>query len=666
MTIARRRSRSVHRWLATALASLSVVTAAWGAVDPAAWKHRQEFDLAQAGLVKIPLPVETIDLARPGLPDLRVLGPSGQEVPYLIETARPAEPVKQPPRSFRVQLEKISTILLIETGTDAPIEAVELITRAAEFVKAARVEQSDDREHWTLVGEGFPLSRSHGSGAVSLPTDRLTARYLRVTVDDWRTLPVTFSGATLRLAAAGLDPALPLTTSLAQREEFARETVLTVTLPARHLPLAWIEFDVVEPRFSRAVTVAHRTLRDGELAEETLAGGAVVRSDVGSARVEQLRVAIDRTVPTRELQVKISNHDDAPLTIRRISVYQRPVSLIISAPEPGRHTLLTGHSRIAAPVYDLRSLAANLRALPETTVDIHAAQPNPNFQSTDALADTPLLGAPLDVTPWSFQKTVTPSSAGVQELELDLEVLAHASPSLADLRLIRDGRQAPYLLERTALRRSLMLKPIPADDPQQPRVSRWKLALPLAGVPLTRLTLASGTPLFTRSVQVFEWIVDRHGESQRRYLGSAHWTSIPSQPTPQLPIELSPSPQTDTLYVETDNGDNPPIALGDARAEYPVTRLLFRADAQPLQLHFGNDGAAAPRYDLALVAPQILSEEKKPAVLSQENGADGRGARAFFPGIRSGVLLWSVLALVVAMLLFLIARLLPKPPAKKP
>lgn len=658
-----RRSRSVHRWLATALA---IATAAAAAVDPSAWKHRQAFDLAEAGLVRMPLPVETLDLARPGLPDLRVLGPSGQEVPYLIETARPAETVKQPPRSFRVQLEKLSTVLLIETGTDAPIESVELVTGAREFVKAARMEKSDDRELWTLVGDGFPLSRQHGAGTVTLPGDRLSARYLRVTVDDWRTLPVTFSGALLRLAAAGPDPAVPLTTTLAQQEEFARETVLTVTLPARNLPLAWIEFEIAEPRFSRAVTVAHRTLRDGELAEETLAGGAVVRSDVGSARVEQLRIAIDRTVPMRELQVKIANHDDAPLTIRRASVYQRPVSLIISTPQPGRHTLLTGHSRIAAPVYDLRSLAAHLHTLPETAVDVRAAQPNPDFRSTDALADTPLLGAPLDVTPWAFQKTVTPSAAGVQELELDLEVLAHAAPSLADLRLVRDGRQAPYLVERTALRRALVLNPEPADDPQQPRVSRWKLALPLAGVPLTRLTLASDTPLFSRSVEVFETIIDRHGDSQRRYLGSARWASTPAQRAPQQTIDLSPSPQTDTLYIETDNRDNPPISLGDARAEYPVVRLLFRSGGQPLQLHYGNTHAMAPRYDLALVAPQLLSEEKTPATLGRENGADGRGARALFPGIRSGVLLWSALALVVATLLFVIARLLPKPPAERP
>lgn len=660
----RERRHSLSGWirLSAGIAFALAAASAGAALDQAGWKHRQDFEVPQAGLIKLPLPVETLDLAQPALSDLRVIGPSGQEIPYRVETGQPPAPGQQPPHGFRVQLEKLSTVLLLETGTDAPLESIELVTTAPEFVKAARIELSADREQWEVVGEGFPLARQHGTGSVALPCDRRSARFVRITIDDWRTPPVAFSGAVLRLAAAGLDPAVPLPVVLASGQEFAHETVLTLELPARQLPLAWIEFDIAEPRFARRVTIAHRTLQNGELSEQSLAGGTIIRA--GEAGREALRLALDCTTPERELLVHIVNDDNAPLTVRRVTLHRRPVSLILTATERGTHGLLTGHTQIAAPVYDLDAFAADFRGLPEATISVSAARPNPAFHTTEAPIDTPWQGVPIDVAKWKFQKTVTPAVAGVQELELDPEVLAHAQSSLADLRLVRDGRQVPYLLERSELRRTLRVKPVGDDDPQRPDISRWKLALPLAGIPLTRITLASDTPVFSRSVRLFETVADPRGNLDRRLLGSAQWSSTPAQRVTQLAIELSRLPQTDGVWIEMDNGDNPPIALGDARAEYRVVRLLFWSDAHPLQLHYGFPGATAPRYDLALVARQILREEKQPAALGPEKPAQSGGGHALLSGIRGGALLWSVLGLVVVVLLVLIARLLPKTPPR--
>ena len=55
------------------------------AAMPADWKHVQQFDVVQPGLIKLSLPVETIDAARPGLEDLRIVDSAGQEVPYLVQ-----------------------------------------------------------------------------------------------------------------------------------------------------------------------------------------------------------------------------------------------------------------------------------------------------------------------------------------------------------------------------------------------------------------------------------------------------------------------------------------------------------------------------------------------------------------------------------------------------
>src|SRR5580704_534245 len=43
-----------------------------GAALPAEWQHAQDFTITAPGLVKISLPVETMDAARPALEDLRL------------------------------------------------------------------------------------------------------------------------------------------------------------------------------------------------------------------------------------------------------------------------------------------------------------------------------------------------------------------------------------------------------------------------------------------------------------------------------------------------------------------------------------------------------------------------------------------------------------------
>ncbi len=74
--------------------------------------------------------------------------------------------------------------------------------------------------------------------------------------------------------------------------------------------------------------------------------------------------------------------------------------------------------------------------------------------------------------------------------------------------------------------------------------------------------------------------------------------------------------------------------------------------------------ATAPRYDMALVAGQILAAEKSVASLgAEEQARTGGWADRALAGSRAGLLFWSVLALVVIGLLVVVAKLLPKPPA---
>ena len=58
---------------------------------PADWRHEQPFNVTAPGLLKLNLPVETLDAARPALEDLRLYD-AGNEMPCLIE--RPVPEVK--------------------------------------------------------------------------------------------------------------------------------------------------------------------------------------------------------------------------------------------------------------------------------------------------------------------------------------------------------------------------------------------------------------------------------------------------------------------------------------------------------------------------------------------------------------------------------------------
>ena len=127
-------------------------------------------------------------------------------------------------------------------------------------------------------------------------------------------------------------------------------------------------------------------------------------------------------------------------------------------------------------------------------------------------------------------------------------------------------------------------------------------------------------------------------------------------------IRLDAMPQSDTLFLETDNGDNPPIALRDFRASYPVTRVVFEAaSAQPMSICYGNPGAGSPRYDVSLIADQLFRAERASAKLGseQKTGSPTERLTQTLTG-SARYIFWGVLALVIVALLLLIARLLPK------
>jgi len=654
-----------------------LATGATAAITPTEWSHRQALPVTAPGLTRLTLPAATFDAAQPDLTDLRLLDASGQELPYLLDrdlAVRGFEPVRPlSPRSFRASPAGDTTLLQVETGTSEPLEALDLETSVPFFLKAAHVEVSADGQAWESVGAAVPVFRQFGAEQLRLSLDRRKAAFVRVTLDDFRSRKIDFTGAKFRPAPtrAAPPPLSPLGARITRRDEFAGETVLTVTLDGRHVLLGALIFDASDPLFMRRVTVAIREVQGAVSAERLIGSGTIYRLALDGAPARaQLELPLDFSPPTRELLIHIHNGDSPPLNLDGVRASQHPVNLLFLAPAAGSFTLLTGNLQSAAPRYDLAAFAGEMRKAEATLVTAGDLEMMPDYHPRESLGtaplpDVPLEGAPLDITGWSHRKAVQLAHAGVQELELDLEALALARPDNADLRLLRNGNQIPYVLELPALARALTLTPESAPDAKRPALSVWRLALPQSGLPLRRLVLSSTTPLFQRQLRIYEKLTDADGRVFENTLASGAWSRTPEPGVPESRVfDLADRLRTNTLWIETDNGDNPAIALGAVQAVHPVVRLVFKTtETEGFTLAYGNPAVAAPRYDLSLVAVKLLTASRNVAQLAA--GGATVAAKPAFAGLDGGYVFWGALALVVIVLLVVVAKLLPKPPAPK-
>jgi hypothetical protein len=381
----------------------------------------------------------------------------------------------------------------------------------------------------------------------------------------------------------------------------------------------------------------------------------------GEPDSENLAIPFDNLAGSRELILLINNGDSPPLPVSSVRIERRPVYLSFLARQAGTFHLLTGNPHCDAPRYDLAGLNMDLKSIPVSGVEIPPPSDNPDFHAPEVLAGLEITGAPLDTSQWEFRKVIKISSTGAQQIELDPEVLSRSQAGFADLRVMHGSNQVPYIIQHTSINRSLALTVTVTNDAKDPALSRWIIKLPRSGLPLTQLTCVSPAPLFERSMSLYENLTDDRGDQYRRPLGAASWTRTPDNKSKVFTLTFDDAPQSDTLYLETENGDNVPIGLQNFTASYLATRILFKAAAgDELFLYYGNPDAATPRYDLSLVADQLFRADKKPASLAEEQPMKKDFRQAEGIPNQGGILFWGILAVVVVVLLIIISRLLPK------
>ncbi|MGI9114702.1 MAG: hypothetical protein DLM73_10865 [Chthoniobacterales bacterium] len=628
------------------------------AFAPDEWQFRQTINVPAAGLVRVNLPAETLNAARPNLADLRVIDASGNEVPYFIDQPAPRREATARVKDFRAELAYRQTILHITTGTGAALAGVTLdLPPGPRFTKAARVEGSSDEITWRVLTEGVPIFRSDNAAArlrVSFPEGAW--RFLRVIIDDSRSEPVPVTGADLILSGSQ-GPAELTTLTIKSREENGAVTHLELDLGAANLHVASLLIGTPEGLFTRHVSVATPVLGAERLQEQTITTAVIYRTETNGSLTARLDVPIEKQIAGHNLILFIENGDDAPLALSSITATRRATRLFFSAPTPGAYTLACGSDRAVAPRYDVPSLHDEVRDGKAVDATLSSLTANPNVKP----ALQPVPGAPIDLAGWRSRKSLVITNPGPQQLELDTDVLSKSASDGCDLRLVREKTQLPFVLETTSSQHAIPLSSTEANDRDRRTISRWSLKLPRAHLPIKRLTCAASSPAFERTVRLWEEVTDVRGEKYPRELGRAIWHQPAARAHAELTLELNARPQTDTLLLETDNRENAAIDLRDFRGHYPVTRLLFHASATgPLWLFYGNVDALAPHYDLSAIDGGLLRADPAIATLGAEEKLKTDRVTETLTG-SARYIFWGVLALVVIVLLALISRLLPKP-----
>jgi hypothetical protein len=645
------------------------------ALNPNEWRFSQVLDVSTKGLIRIDVSPDTLNSARPNLEDLRIVDPNGQELAYLIDPGAPRRGTVLRPRDLRTELRASETRLTLDTGTKESLNALVFEAPSqTEFVKAVGVEGSHNNRKWQELTSGQPIFKT-AAGAenlrVSFPEG--SWEFLRIIINDSRAPAVPFTGVQL-CTTETIRPPESLATRITSRDEGSGVTRLALDLGAANLTVAALKIETPDPLFTRTVTIAVPELANDNIREHALRSGSIYRIDINGKTESRLEMPVDAQVRGRQLIVLIQNGDSPPLTVTNAHCERRVPRLVFLARESGRYQLLSGNNQCAPPQYDLSGLSDQLKTVTASETSTAGIIANAAYKAGNDLAAISLAGAKIDISDWKYRRPIQLAKSDAQQIELDPEILARADADDRDLRIVSHAtagpsaggqdRQFPFLIERTSISRAMPLASAAANDPKNPTLSRWSLKLPMAGVPIKRITCAAGTDLFQREMRLWENIADERGDAFPHDLGRVIWRRVPNQKTAEFEIDLDAVPESDSLFLETNNGDNPPIELRDFRGYYPVVRAIFKTpsdSAQPVMIYYGNHDVAAPRYDVALIADQLLRAERGEATLGPPEKTDS-SATSLGQTLTGSAryVFWGVLALVVIALLLLIARLLPK------
>jgi hypothetical protein len=633
-------------------------------VDVALLQGSQPFTVMTAG---------ERDIANGGLNDLRLFSATGQEIPYLLVPPSPEAP------------QFISGRVLPITATDTPnakasgfevdfetlgtIDAIDLSGVRAPFLKRFRLEAGGDRTRWTqLIAEGT---------AFNLPAEQLAHtriefepgeyRYVRVTWDDTNSARVAPPDVVTagRVAPSSSGPILRAPIAIAERPSEPGRSRFRLTLPAARLPIVALELTVGGGHVSRDAVVLEASLVGDQAQPQIIGNARLVRVVRDGINADALRIPI-RQPAEPQLDLVVDDGDNPALLLEGAIAVFAELPWIYFESAPGPIVARFGDPRLAAPRYDLEAIRDTLPTAPAKAA--WRSEPARTLAPETEGLPMPDVGGELTVDGFEYLRDIPAGPAGLITVPLDAAVMAHSGISsrrLTDLRVIDRSRlQVPYLLEKrdeplivdtTMERRDL---PSGVQAPGG-RLTSYLVRMPFEKLPDARLVLSTQARVFTRSVTLGS-VAPAADRRPARLVTHGNLTWVHADEATAAPAVTFPLPESieGDLFLIVEEGDNQPLPIEKATILLPsyVIRLFRRPDL-PLRLIYGKDRLPAPRYDLQLLAPQVmgrLAEEVAPGPEQRFGPSAAPSAAEMVPP----VVFWSVLSLAVLVLLVLIARLM--------
>jgi len=560
---------------------------------------------AAPGFTELELPNEVLERARPTMPDLRVFSDRGDEIPYAFDGALPAAATEY--TLLNVEASPGSeTTGIIDRGEKAALASTaDIVLTEKEFIKPVVVEASTDRATWNQIASTSIFATTSGTSMKTVrfaPNDR---RYWRFRFDDKNGPAVHPTKVRLSSSAEKRDRQVIPVTWKAEVDADLSVSTYGTTLAGPNLPVVEVRVEASDPAFSRHVRVFERVWFRDEVSRRLLGEGDIIRTGTGREAL-----AIDVAEPTgQNLEIDIER-TGVPLHVTGGAVATRSRSLLFYAPEGSKLQLSYGSSTAKPPNYDL--VVALSHGAPPKVASAKLASEVDTGQATPPVASPPR-GAALDIPAWKTKVPITvPPQGPVAYLDLD-----RAEGSLSDIRIVDDAaRPVPYLVESTArhTRHSVEWHTDDAKPGHRETVLRITGLDPRKNIEALEVDVT--TPdYFARDVSVVEQTSDARGPTGERVLGSAHWVKTANDPSRPLRISLArPTQSNVTLHIVDD--DNAALGVAGVAAEVALRRLDFVfAPGDHLMMLSGNTQVGAPRFDLALIAGQVMSSPAAAAEL---------------------------------------------------
>lgn len=694
--------RTLIRWSILGLglawsAGSSVIAGADNALAPAT----RPVEVTAPGWVKVPLDPDTRARLAPDGRDLRVRGPSGDELAYAITRA------DETPAALDVAVVAIEETpggwwIVMDTG-QAPAKhegiAFEFANRAV--APGVRLEASADRADWQPLASGdlFRVGESAQLQQSTLRYPATDARYLRLRWPEAAGYPeVRWIAA--RPAPAEPPPAETVALSPVETSRTPGSAAYDLPLAGSGLPLQRIELD-----WRGSGTADYRLLVPDDGRWRVLAEGALVQPAAGQPPAA---IPLDGSpVGSPLLHLELAGGGTSDIALQTATGIVPRQWVVFYAPAAGRFSLDYGDLGMA-PADTLASAPPlPLAKIPEVQPGPASARPWPDLPAAGAALGAAMPTATFAAA-WEMAVDAAPAGASggtaggaavpvadvppgsVARLDLPPELYAIAQPDLADLRLAfepasgGETRQVPFIRWTSPIPLLVLDQPklVPAADPKT-RTSRVAIDLPGSPLPYTELELTTPARPFDRRIEVTRVDDARPGVDPIRHsvVRAADWHCAGAAALPcRLVLDvdagsLGVTPSRNSfggadaavgaggsaprLEITIHDGDDAPLAGIGVRMWRRSDQLVFVWPGEgAVRLAAGAPQLSAPDYDIQALEAELLARPALVTRLAPRAADDEAGGR--IPGLTGTQTRWlmlGALALAAVVLLILLWRM---------